>query len=517
MAHSIFSVAGKIKTYGEFDRLQHYIEKEADPGDHPRDAALDTWRDALRDLRQGMTKENVDQWLASAHVRLEGDRLTIGVADDFTRHWLESRLDWQVRQSLDRTGHGHLQVEYQVATGPAPDSPTADRTFGREDWHAYARERLDDLGITPRQGHGSEQYNSVLGIHYVLSASPKWFEEHPEQREAWVRHSREFVERVHGAANVLGGGTHDHQSSFHLHVVVLPIDDRGRLSASSFLRTPRQLEQLHTDYNRHLRSHGLFLDRGENARLERSIAASPPAAKALALEADDIPLDEVLARLEADRDGRDPRRWFVGDRIIQVHDDNHGYTEIARQGSSEGTGAIDLMISLRQEGNSPLEQHGLAVGYLAATHPERIAGGAPPLVPHVPERQVPPPPPSRESVPFGERSRWEPGQFILVDTAADADLVAGTAKGWGKIAVAPGRDALPVDALDEAIAKGWMVDVATRNEGVWQAIQDRYPEQGDAPGRQIWRSAPSAHRAAGPDRGIEPEQTPDIGPEMMMG
>ena len=136
-------------------------------------------------------------------------------------------------------------------------------------------------------------------------------------------------------------------------------------------------------------------------------------------------------------------------------------------------------------------------------------------MPHVPEH-APPPPPSRESVPFGERSRWEPGQFILVDTAADAELVAGTAKGWGKIAVAAGRVALPVDELDEAIAKGWMVDVATRSEGVWQAIQDRYPEQGDAPGRQIWRRL-VRHRSRDRDRGTEPEQTPDIGPEMMMG
>ena len=224
------------------------------------------------------------------------------MADDFTRHWLESRLDWRVRQSLERTGHGHLQVEYEVATGTAPDSPTAESTFGRATGPPTPP-GAPRCWASPAAGARQQQPNSVLGIHYVLSASPRWFQEHPEQREAWVRHSREFVERVISEADVLGGGLHDHQSSRHLHVVVLPIDDRGRLSASSFLRTPRQLEQLHTDYNRHLRSHGLFLDRGENARLERR---SPPRRprRALALEADDLPLDEVLARLEADRDGR---------------------------------------------------------------------------------------------------------------------------------------------------------------------------------------------------------------------
>jgi len=510
MATSIIEVSGKPKTYGALTRLQKYIEKPRDTVGRD-DAPPEAWTAALADIRPLITRENYASWLVPARVRQDGDRLLIGAPDEFSRFWLENRLDGQIRAALERTGYGGVVPAYElrpeadrVATADAPR-----RIIGRDDWAAYTKAHLDERDITPRQGKQSDRYNSVLANHYVLTATPAWFTDHPEQKEAWMQHSVDFVAQLHGEEQILGAVVHEHQSSPHLHVVAIPIDDRGHLNAGAFTRTREQLEALHTAYNRYLRDHGLQLDRGQNARLERQLAAAPPAVRRMTLHVDEIPLAEVLERLEADRDTRDPDRWVLGDRLIQVAEDGHTFTEFGPRGVAEGRGAIDLVTRLRQEGRTPVEQYDLAVSYLAALHAERIPGGAPPLVPAAPD-PVPRPPLERQSIPFGAASRWEPGQFIVVDSVPDAQAVAASARGWGRVAVVDRPDALPVDELDEAVARGWMVDVASRSDALWRAIHGRYADLGEAGSRQIWQSrAPGTGAVRAVETGREPEHEHD--------
>lgn len=520
MAYSIINVSRrKPKTYDHLTRLQEYIEK-TDKTSHRGDEPT-AWTAAKEDLQHSMTSGNYERWIAPLQAREDGDRLILGAATELDRQWLDVKLDRLIRDSLGRTGHDDLTPHYEVAVPPTSRDPHAPRILtSRDDWAAYARQHLAERHLTPRQGKESTRYNSPLANHYTLTTSPQWPKEHPDQTEAWIQHSFGFFEHLHGRAQILGAVVHEHQSTLHLHVVAIPIDPQtGRLSASAFTRTPAQLEALHTAYNRYLRERGLQLERGTNYRLDRAMAAASPEAQLMALHADDIPLDEVLERLEADRDGRDPRRWFIGDRLIQVHEDHHGFTELGPHGANDGHGAIDLVIRLRQEGQTPLEEHGLAVGYLAALHPEHIPGGAPPLVPPVPEPAVRLPR-DPQSMPFGQVSRWEPGQFIIVDSLPEAVKTMGAAKGWGRIAVAESPEALPVDELDEAVAKGWMVDVASHSDTLWQAVQERYSDLTEDHGRQVWRSpAPSTAKAKAADKAMDMdiEKGPDIGPEMMMG
>lgn len=516
MAYSIINVSRrKPKTRDHLTRLQDYIERKDNSRTATEPAA---WTSARDDLRLSLTADNFTRWIAPLQARDEDGQLILEAPTEFDRRWLESKLDPRIRQSLDRTGNGHLQPQYEVGTPPAldPDHPRSPRIImSRDDWAAYTMERLDDLGLKQRlDRQGGTLYNSPLAIHYTLTTSRAWLEEHPEQREAWIEHSYGFVRDLHGEAQLLGGAVHEHQATLHLHVAAIPIDARGRLSASSFTRTREQLEALHTTYNRYLRARDLQLERGQNARLERQMAAASPEVRRTAVLADDIPLHEILERLEAERDGRDPRRWTIGDRLIQVHDDGHGFTEMGPHGVDDGRGAIDLVVRLRQEGQTPIAQHGLAVGYLAAIHPERVLGTAPPLVPPVPEH-APHAPSDRQSISFGQQSRWEPGQFIIVDSLREAATTAASAKGWGRIAVVEQADTLPLGELDEAIGKGWMIDVASTSDTVWDTIQQRYSEHTKAQGQQIWRTGATPAKAA--EHAMDKEQSPVMGPEMMMG
>ncbi len=513
MAFSVIQVSKrKPKTYDALTRLQQYVEKNRPEGREDETPAA--WRDVQADLRASMTPENYARWIGSAQVRQEGDRLIIGSPDDFSRSWLQERLGNRIDASLQRMGHGHLAAEYAVT----PADPRAPRIIvGRDDWAGYTRHHLDERGLKPRQGKETDRYNSPLAIHYTVSASHAWFAAHPEQKEAWITHSAGFIRQLHGDAQVLGMALHEHQTTPHLHIVAIPIDARGRLSASSFTRTPEQLEALHTLYNRHLRDHGIQLERGQSGRLERQLAAATPAVRETALRADDIPLDEVLERLDAERDGRDSNRWLIGDRIIQVdREDAHHFTELGPHGAEDGHGAIDLVIRLRQEGRTPAEEYGLAVGYLAVAHADRVTGSAPPLVPPAPNRSARPTE-HPDGLTFGAASQWEPGQLIVVDSPVEALQATATAKGWGRIVVSDDPAALPVDQMDEAIAKGWMVDVATRSDALWDAVQEHYADETEAAGRQVFRSpAPGGARARAAEHAMGAERGPDMGPQMVM-
>lgn len=498
---------GAAKSYGGLDRLEHYIRKERRERE-ARERADGTappttpqaWIEAREELRRTITPDNMDRWIAPVRAREDGDDLILEAPDEFGAFWLTTRLDGQIRRALEHTGHGHRAVTYGVADEDAPPSAPDLLRFGpqRDHWGEYARERFAALGITPREGRTSDRYNSVYGDHLVLSATPSWFEQNPQALERWVEHSVVFAVHKFGEAQVLGYEIHREQHSLHLHVGILAVSPDGRLSAGWYKDGREAMERLASDYNTYLRDHGLLLDRGRNARLERAVAAAPAADQRRGLRADDVPLDEVLRRLEADRDPLNPRRWHIGDRLIDVDEDRHDFVEHAAHSSLPGHGAIDLVRRLRQERlvddadgpaerddpDSPIGHYRAAVGYLAAAHPGRVMpdGLAPPLVPHVPE---PVPQPSyryAKSVPFGRETPTSgPGQFILVGKANEVESVAATAGGWGRVAAATDPALLPVDDLDRAVlGRGFTVTVLTRDRAVQEAIEARYPDQARA-------------------------------------
>ncbi len=77
--------------------------------------AADLWQAIIDDLRGAMTPENVTMWFTSAHVAAcEGDVLRVGVPSPVHQHWLDRRLRGKVEMALQRLGHGHVRVAFEV-------------------------------------------------------------------------------------------------------------------------------------------------------------------------------------------------------------------------------------------------------------------------------------------------------------------------------------------------------------------------------------------------------------------
>ncbi len=133
------------------------------------------------------------------------------------------------------------------------------------------KKRLSELNITPRK-------NGVLAIEYVLTASPEFFDKAASEAKVlsweggkviydpytdgdrYLNHALDFIIRKHGGDNILSTTVHRDESNLHMHVVVVPVDPKGKLNARHFLGGREKMRQLQDDYHKHISSDGLFKD-----------------------------------------------------------------------------------------------------------------------------------------------------------------------------------------------------------------------------------------------------------------
>lgn len=142
------------------------------------------------------------------------------------------------------------------------------------------KQRLAELNVTPRK-------NAVLAIEYIVTASPEFFEraaagakefrfsrddvvkDNYTDRERYFRDSLEFILARHGVGNILSSTIHLDESNPHMHVVVVPIDPKGKLNARHFLGGREKMRQLQDHYHDHITRNGLFKDLERGKRKER--------------------------------------------------------------------------------------------------------------------------------------------------------------------------------------------------------------------------------------------------------
>jgi chromosomal replication initiator protein len=93
-----------------------------------RVAAIDVWHAATQVLRSTLGEANYGRWFAQIEaVEIDGSRLVLAVPDEFTRDWLQQRLEGVVKTALATAGHGNFELDYiveshtpRVETGPSP-------------------------------------------------------------------------------------------------------------------------------------------------------------------------------------------------------------------------------------------------------------------------------------------------------------------------------------------------------------------------------------------------------------
>ena len=107
--------------------------------------------------------------------------------------------------------------------------------------------------------------NAVLCIEHLITASPTWSGWGTKKEEEFFKKSLEFLNKKYGKENVIACSIHRDETTPHLIVYVVPIDEKGGLNAKKWLGGRSKLSQTQTDFANEVKSLGL--ERGlENSK-----------------------------------------------------------------------------------------------------------------------------------------------------------------------------------------------------------------------------------------------------------
>jgi len=179
-----------------------------------------------------------------------------------------------------------------------------ERLAGSGDWRADVQARLDDAPTI--------RTNAVLALDYVFTASREFFERGDEREwsarlDEWRDRTMAWLRGQFGEANVVAAILHRDELTPHIQAMVVPINEKGRLSATDFIDGPARLRGLHDSY------HAAVEDLGLIRGVQGSVATHQDVKDYYAKIQGPTPVPEIVRRdLEVERPGRiigNPERW----------------------------------------------------------------------------------------------------------------------------------------------------------------------------------------------------------------
>ncbi len=136
---------------------------------------------------------------------------------------------------------------------------------------AYLNERLVGSGDTYGDVHArldaaaakrTIRKDAIRSIEYMATTTPGHFD--PNDRDtirAWALETIRWAQQRHGAENVVAAHLHLDEVTPNLHIMVVPVNDKGLLSSGSYIDGKAALRRMHDTYHEAVAHFGL--ERGE--------------------------------------------------------------------------------------------------------------------------------------------------------------------------------------------------------------------------------------------------------------
>ncbi len=127
--------------------------------------------------------------------------------------------------------------------------------------------------------------NAVRALEYVVTASPEAMQKMgADNAETYLRDALEWLKDRHGAENVLSAVIHKDETTPHLQAMVIPLDDKNRLNARSFVNGPKGLAEMQTDFAQkvgaeHGLERGMKKSRAQHTKIKEYYAGVTTASK----------------------------------------------------------------------------------------------------------------------------------------------------------------------------------------------------------------------------------------------
>ncbi len=114
--------------------------------------------------------------------------------------------------------------------------------------------------------------NAVHGLEYFVGGSPEALKAMSrDEQDAYFRDALDWLKARHGAENVLSAVIHRDETTPHMTVMTIPLDERGKLNARAIVGSRDKLSAMQTDFAERVgKVHGLERGlQGSPARHER--------------------------------------------------------------------------------------------------------------------------------------------------------------------------------------------------------------------------------------------------------
>jgi hypothetical protein len=129
---------------------------------------------------------------------------------------------------------------------------------GSIDLEKDIKKRLEDAGIT------KYRKDAVLCIEHMMTTSPEFLEDkNPQKWGKFQNECQNWLNTQYGEENVINIHAHFDEKTPHIHAMVTPITQDGRLACKDFLNGADKLRKMQDSFAEHIQKSGLELERGE--------------------------------------------------------------------------------------------------------------------------------------------------------------------------------------------------------------------------------------------------------------
>ncbi|TGE11890.1 MobV family relaxase [Hymenobacter elongatus] len=260
------------------------------------------------------------------------------------------------------TTHNYRQHEVSNAD-PAPQHPNKEYlNHEKTDYWTLAEARIGEV-VTRKV-----RVDQVRAVEVIMTGSPEAFIRGQDGRPAdysnskWAQDNLNFLKEKFGEKNVVSFTLHQDEKTPHVHAVIVPITQDGRLSAKDIF-TRQTLRELQTDYAQAMQPYGMsrgiehsqaehqpmrrqYGQEAENARQVAELSRPAAATVREPFKLDDVPLmgrdtwkAEQEARINAE----------IAQRVAQVQAQERQRVEKLAELAQKNTAAAEQVKTLQKQ------------------------------------------------------------------------------------------------------------------------------------------------------------------------
>ena len=182
---------------------------------------------------------------------------------------------------LDRSSQGEYNIPNNANSDQIENNIHWDKSgksYSQKEWTAYSEKNTLATRINTEikkryKVDKKIRKDAVKAVEYIMTSDNlKMHEIFSDQNlyQSWVRDNKLFLESQFGKENIISMHLHMDEQTPHLHVVIVPITEDGRLSCKLFIDGAEDLSMQQTAYAKVMEKYGMKRGvQGSNAKHQR--------------------------------------------------------------------------------------------------------------------------------------------------------------------------------------------------------------------------------------------------------